>query len=381
MPRGPRKPPPGLRAQFSATRDAAMALVTAHVDLAKAEASAIGRQVGLLAALGFLAFILVVFAAFLLVIGVALGIGEWVFGSMGWGVIHGVEAFLSIAMAAILVAVGISGVRIVRSLAFAIIVGILVGLIFGLDLPNRLYAAIGETLALQIEPGVRPLAVAVGIWGLIGAVVGLAVAYRLRQVGGSIALLVTLVASIALGAALAGRVLPDVGSVLVVAVWLVLGAVAGVLGARMMTTNTTGERVGAVLVAIIIGAIIGAILALLIPAWIGVAAGAIVGGVILGVAVASALHGRDGALATLGTLIVAILFGAFTAITFGPRVGAALGVTVGYIAWMAFMGADVARTGIDMEALKNRFYPVQSVETGKETLEWLQKRMPPGFGS
>jgi hypothetical protein len=45
------------------------------------------------------------------------------------------------------------------------------------------------------------------------------------------------------------------------------------------------------------------------------------------------------------------------------------------------MGTDVARTGIDVEALKNRFYPVQSIDTGKETLEWLQKRMPPGIGS
>ena len=46
-----------------------------------------------------------------------------------------------------------------------------------------------------------------------------------------------------------------------------------------------------------------------------------------------------------------------------------------------FAGADVARTGIDVEALKNRFYPVQTIDTGKETLEWLQKRMPPGIGS
>ena len=150
-----------------------MALVLAHVDLAKAEAKAIGGEVGRVAALGILAFLLVVFAVFLAVIGAALGFGEWVFGSMAWGVIHGVEAFLSIAMAAVLVAVGMSAYRIFRSLVLAIIIGILVGLIFGFDLPNRLYAAIGETLALPVEPGVRPLAVAIAIWGLIGAIVGL----------------------------------------------------------------------------------------------------------------------------------------------------------------------------------------------------------------
>jgi hypothetical protein len=45
------------------------------------------------------------------------------------------------------------------------------------------------------------------------------------------------------------------------------------------------------------------------------------------------------------------------------------------------MGIDVVRTGIDTETLKRRFYPSQTIDTSKETLEWLQKRMPPGIGS
>ena len=42
-----------------------------------------------------------------------------------------------------------------------------------------------------------------------------------------------------------------------------------------------------------------------------------------------------------------------------------------------------ARAGLggELETLKNRFTPVQTIETSKETLEWLQKRMPPGIGS
>ena len=44
------------------------------------------------------------------------------------------------------------------------------------------------------------------------------------------------------------------------------------------------------------------------------------------------------------------------------------------------MAIDVSRTGIDVEALKARFTPTQTIETSKETLEWLQKRMPPGIG-
>ena len=45
------------------------------------------------------------------------------------------------------------------------------------------------------------------------------------------------------------------------------------------------------------------------------------------------------------------------------------------------MAADLARNGVDTEALKQRFYPTATIETSKETLEWLQKRMPPGIGS
>ena len=250
-----------------------MALVVAHIDLAKAEASAIAGQVGRVAALGALALVLVIFAVFLLVIGISLAIGEWVFGSMGWGVIHGVLLFLSVAMAAVLLAIAVSGVRIARSLATAIVIGILIGVALALDLPNQLYARIGEALDLAVDPGIRPLVVGVLLWSLIGLIAGIVLATRMSASAG----------------------------------------------------------------------------------------------------------GRFTAVA--GLTVLGVLVGAFTAITFGVQVGAAIGVTVGYIAWIALMGIDIARTGIDVESLKNRFTPVQTIETSKETLEWLQKRMPPGIGS
>jgi hypothetical protein len=272
-PGGPRRPPPGLRAQLKSTRDAALALVNAHVDLARAEASAIAGEVGKVAALGALAVVLVIFAVFLLVIGVCLAIGEWLLGSMGWGVIIGVLLFLSIAEAAVLVAVGISGRRVGGAFLVGLVVGVLVAVVFGLNLPNQLYTAIGDSTGLAVETGVRPLVVGVLIWMAIGAVVGLIIAIRMSGAGG----------------------------------------------------------------------------------------------------------GRFVALA--GLIVLGAAFGAFSAITFGPQVGAGLGITVGFIAWMAAMGIDVSRTGIDVEDLKRRFTPVQSIDTGKETLEWLQKRMPPGIGS
>ncbi len=262
-----------MRDQIAATRDAVLALVLAHVELAKAEAGAIAGQVGRVVALGALALVLVIFAVFLLVIGLSLSIGEWILGSMAWGVVHGVLLFLSVAMTAVLLGVGVSGRRIGGSLVVAVVIGIVVGVVLGLDLLNQLYKSIGDATALAVDPGVRPLVVGVLLGGLLGLIVGIITAVRMSASGG-------------------GRFV----------------------------------------------------------AWAGLT--------VLGVAL-----------------------GAFTAITFSPQVGAGIGITVGYLAWMALMGIDIRRTGIDIEGLKNRFTPTQTIETSKETLEWLQKRMPPGIGS
>ena len=61
----------------------------AHVDLAKAEATAIGIEVGKVAALAAGAIVLVIIALAILIIGLSLFLGEWLLGSMGWGVLHG----------------------------------------------------------------------------------------------------------------------------------------------------------------------------------------------------------------------------------------------------------------------------------------------------
>jgi hypothetical protein len=272
-PRGTHKEPPGLREQITATRDAAIALVKAHVELAKAEMGAIAGEIGRTIALGLAALILVLLALSIAVIGTSLTLGEWLLGSIGWGTFHGVLAFLAIALAAVLLAVGVPGRRIGRSFLVAVGIALVVAVVLGANLLNQAYAAIGDASGVAIDPGIRPLAIGLAV----GAIVGL---------------------------------------------------LAGIVAAGT-AVHSGGAR-----------------------------AGAIVGSILLGA-----------------------LLGAFTAITFGPRLGAAIGITAGYIAWIVLMGVDVARTGIDVERLKQRFYPAQTIDTSKETLEWLQKRMPPGIGS
>jgi hypothetical protein len=270
--RGARKPPLGLRAQLLATRDAGIALVQAHLDLARTELSAIAGQVGRVAALGAAAIAVVLLAGLLGVIGGALFLGEWLLGSLGWGVLHGILAFVAIAVAAGLLAVGVAGRRIGRWLLVGIGVAIVVGVVLGLEWPNQLYAAAGEAVRLNVNPGDRPLVVGFLVGALLGVLIGIAAAVRIE---------------------------------------------AG------------GARFGAI----------------------------------------------------VGLAIVGALGGAFSAITFGPQVGAAVGITLGYVTWIAAMGIDVARGGLDVDGLKERFYPTQTIDTSKETLEWLQKRMPPGIGS
>ncbi len=264
--------PPGLREQFGATRDSAYRLAMAHIELAKAELSAIGGEIARAAALGGIAVAVVRLAAILFVVGTALVTSEWLLGSMGWGILHGVLLFAGIATACALSIVGMSGGRIGRWLALAAVIGILVSIVFALDLPNQLYTAIGDNFVTSIEPGVRPLVVGLVLWGVIGLLVGVGLAFRL---------------------------------------------------------TSAGSRFGA----------------------------------IVGLAIAGAA------------------FGAFTAITFSVQVGVGIGAAVGWACWTALMAADISRTGVDVEALKARFTPTRTIETSKETLEWLQSKMPPGIGS
>jgi hypothetical protein len=249
-----------------------MRLVMAHIDLAKAEAAAIGGEIKRVAGFVGVAIAVLLFAAILGTVGTSLFLGEWLLGSIGWGVLHGVLLFIAIAVACALGAVGVSGGRIGRALLLAVVLGAVVAVLLVLALPNRAYTSIGEGALPGIEPGIRPLLVGAAILAAVGLLFGLVAALR---------------------------------------------------------ASGAGARVGA-----------------------------LVGGILGGAAI-----------------------GAVSAIDVGPQVGIGVGIAVAYIAWIALMGLDIARTGVDMDDLKTRFYPTQTIETSKETLAWLQSRMPPGTGS
>jgi hypothetical protein len=249
-----------------------MRLAQAHIDLAKAEFSAIKGEIVRVAALVGIAIAMLLFAGIMAIIGTSLFLGEWLLGSIGWGVLHGILLFLAIALACTVAALGVSGGRIGRSLLLGVIVAVVVGIGLALALPNRAYRSLGEAMLPTVEPGIRPLVIGIIVIGIIG-----------------------------------------------------LGI--GVIGA--LRTRGAGFRGGSILVGALAGAALGAI----------------------------------------------------SAVETGTQVGAALGITAGYIIWILAMTVDLVRTGVDVDALKARFYPTQTIETSKETLAWLQSKMPHGIGS
>jgi len=242
-----------------------MALLRAHIDLARTDADEIKGEVGRAAALGGLAFGCLFLLVLLLPIGGLLFLGEWIFGSIGWGLLHGTELLIAVAVLAVMLALRVR--HLVTDLVIAVVIGLVLALILGPNLPNELWRRIGDAAAIG-DASWRPLATGVLVIAVAGAIVG------------------------------------------------------ALLGAR------SGG---------------------------GAAIGGLIGGAILGA-----------------------LVGAFSAITFGWRVGAALGVAAALAGWPILMGVTVARDGIDTEALKARFWPQTTIDTTKETIEWAKARSPLG---
>jgi hypothetical protein len=235
------------------------------VTLAKAELAVIVDEAKRAAALAAAALALLLFVALLVPVGLALFLGEWLFGSMGWGILHGALFSIGTAVVLILGALRISPRYLAGTFLVAVLAGIAVGVVLGLAMPNAAYAAIGTSLAPGVDAGVRPLLVGVAAWAIVIGLLGILAGARAGGPG---------------------------------------GAVGGLVG----------------------GALVGA------------------------------------------------LAGAFTAISFSSQVGAALGVTTALIAWPVM--AALALRGFDPAELKRRFVPQASIDAARETMDFVQERLP-----
>jgi hypothetical protein len=133
-----------------------------------------------------IALALVVYVALLVSVGTALFLGEWIFGSMGWGILHGALFSLATAFILVLGALRISRRYLAGTLLVGLLLGIVVGTVLGLAWPNQAYATIGESVYAGLDPSIRPLVVGITLWGAVLAFVGLIVGARAGGVGGSL---------------------------------------------------------------------------------------------------------------------------------------------------------------------------------------------------
>jgi hypothetical protein len=263
----PPPPPPGLRTQFGRTKDAALGLVMAHVDLAKAEFSEIIGEIKRAMMLGSIALAFVFVAATILTVGSVLWLDEWIFGSMGWGVLHGTEVFIGLAVLVLLPIFDFGWGRFFAAVVVGAVFGIAVGIVLFAD-----WRSIADSTISTVVPEWRAVIAA--------------------AVGGAIVL--------------------------------------GVLGIICALLLRGRRGVGIFVALLVLGAILG---------WI------------------------VGALASTGA---------------GWNIAGGVGFAVFFLLIPIFSAILVFRHGIDTEALKDRFLPDQTIDTTKETIEWVRAQTPLG---
>lgn len=195
------------------------AFVRAHVELARTELEAIKGEVARAAALGGVAIATGILLTLLVSIGGILFVGEWVFGSIGWGLLLGSELLVAIAVMAILVALRIPGLA--TDIIVALVIGVVVGLVLGFDLPNALFRSMGDASGLGVDAATRPLVLGVISVGILGAVLGLLLGARAGGGSGAIGGLIGgLVIGVLVGAFLSITFGLRVGAALGVATFL-----------------------------------------------------------------------------------------------------------------------------------------------------------------
>jgi hypothetical protein len=224
--------PPGLREQLQATIAAARRLLRAHVDLAKAEASEIVDAVKRVVALALGAIALIFAASLLLFIGGMVFLGEWLFGSSGWGVLLGSLLLIDLAVTAGLLAADVPGRRLGRDFVIAAIVGVVVGVVLAMNLLHQAWSTLGDNLAPSVDPAWRATVVAVIALAVVGAVLGLVLSARSGRLSVASALGLAVLGAI-IGLITAATIATQVGAALGVLVALIVWpALSGIGVAR-----------------------------------------------------------------------------------------------------------------------------------------------------
>lgn len=185
----------GLREQAARLRDAALGLVRAHLDLARAEFSEITGELKALLGLVGLAAGAALWAALLLLVGVPLFLGEWLFGSIAWGILDGLLALAGVAVAATVVALGAAGGLVARAALVGLAAGVAVGAWLGTNVARMLAFEVtrqgAQLYGWSLPAGWEHVVVGLAGGALVGLAGGLVAAAVARPgVGGAVGLAV-----------------------------------------------------------------------------------------------------------------------------------------------------------------------------------------------
>lgn len=239
----------------------------AHLELARTEFRPILDNVKIALAEFGIAIAMALFIAVLVPVGTLLFVGEWWFGSMGWGVVLGAALSAAVAATAIVLFVDPDPGPVVRAVVVGILVGVVAGIFAVANVSDAFWVAVTDALDLDLAAD----------WQLP-------------------------------------------------------------------------------LTAAAVSALAGAILGALIGAWRG-GPSSVVSGLVTGTL----------ALVVLGLLTVMVTW------TWEPGSllpsGVGFGILVGIVAWIGFMLFDLSRRGVDEASFRARFYPEQTIETARETME------------
>jgi hypothetical protein len=185
---------PGFFEQFSRTRGAFRRLIDAHFALLRAELGEILSDLRGLALLAAVALGLALLAANMLYIGGFLFVGEWLFGSMGWGLAHGLLLAVTLIVAIVLLMLGATVRPIVGSLVLAALLAVGMTVLLASNVVHDTAAYFGAQLAAPFNTGEALAAIVVAV------VLGLLLALVLARVAGVVGLVGGLIGGAILGA-------------------------------------------------------------------------------------------------------------------------------------------------------------------------------------
>ena len=155
--------PIGLLDQFQRTRESFMGLLQAHIALLKAELNDILGEVKVLATQAGILLLFALLTSILLYVGGALFLGEWLFGSIGWGLAHGVLLGITIMVILALAIVGARARTAVYSFLLSVLIVVGVAVLCG---SNVAYDAIAQVSGNLAQPFGAP-----GLIALFGGIV------------------------------------------------------------------------------------------------------------------------------------------------------------------------------------------------------------------